>query len=237
MMGFVAGTLVHTDKGLVPIQEIKVGDRVLSRPERGGQGAPTECKLVTRVFHSGKNILYRILYIDTDNANNFMANHHLHKIPNLTVLFISEDHLLWVKGMNGWVFAYQLRNGESTLVSLNSKKTYEVISISPVYGEESNDGVESGICPETSARSDFDMLVMDSPCGLKVHNVYQVGTGLYDFEHSYKSMSAEEISTTNISEQTGDLFSANTYTLEVEDYHTYFVGHDGIWVHDNSPTN
>ena len=30
--GFVAGTLVHTDKGLVPIQDIKVGDLVLSKP-------------------------------------------------------------------------------------------------------------------------------------------------------------------------------------------------------------
>ena len=41
MTGFVAGTLVHTDKGLVPIQEIKVGDWVLSRPELGGKDAPT----------------------------------------------------------------------------------------------------------------------------------------------------------------------------------------------------
>lgn len=30
---FIAGTLVHTDKGLVPINKIKVGDRVLSRDE------------------------------------------------------------------------------------------------------------------------------------------------------------------------------------------------------------
>ena len=28
--GFIAGTLVHTDKGLVPINKIKVGNRVLS---------------------------------------------------------------------------------------------------------------------------------------------------------------------------------------------------------------
>ena len=28
--GFVAGTLVHTDKGLMPIQNLKVGDLVLS---------------------------------------------------------------------------------------------------------------------------------------------------------------------------------------------------------------
>ena len=30
---FIAGTLVHTDKGLAPINKIKVGDRVLSRDE------------------------------------------------------------------------------------------------------------------------------------------------------------------------------------------------------------
>ena len=34
-MGFVAGTLVHTDKGLVPIEWLKVGDLVLSKPESG----------------------------------------------------------------------------------------------------------------------------------------------------------------------------------------------------------
>ncbi|WP_245640036.1 Hint domain-containing protein [Moraxella oblonga] len=31
----MAGTLVHTDKGLVPIQNLKIGDKVLSRPENG----------------------------------------------------------------------------------------------------------------------------------------------------------------------------------------------------------
>lgn len=34
---FIAGTLVHTDKGLVPIEQIKVGDMVLSQPEQGGR--------------------------------------------------------------------------------------------------------------------------------------------------------------------------------------------------------
>ncbi len=28
--GFCVGTLVHTDKGLVPIQDIKIGDIVLT---------------------------------------------------------------------------------------------------------------------------------------------------------------------------------------------------------------
>ncbi len=36
--GFVAGTLVHTDKGLVPIEQIKVGGLVLSRNENNPNG-------------------------------------------------------------------------------------------------------------------------------------------------------------------------------------------------------
>ena len=62
--GFVAGTLVHTDKGLIPIQDIKVGDMVLSRPEWGGNNASTEYKRVSRAFLSGKDVIYRIVYID-----------------------------------------------------------------------------------------------------------------------------------------------------------------------------
>lgn len=33
--GFVAGTLVHTDQGLVPIEQLKIGDLVLSKHESG----------------------------------------------------------------------------------------------------------------------------------------------------------------------------------------------------------
>ena len=34
---FVAGTLVHTRSGPVPIEQIKVGDLVLSHPDQGGE--------------------------------------------------------------------------------------------------------------------------------------------------------------------------------------------------------
>ena len=33
--GFTAGTLVHTNKGLVPIEQLKIGDKVLSKPAEG----------------------------------------------------------------------------------------------------------------------------------------------------------------------------------------------------------
>ena len=40
---FVAGTLVHTKEGLVPIEQLKIGDWVLSKPENGeGETPPAE---------------------------------------------------------------------------------------------------------------------------------------------------------------------------------------------------
>lgn len=52
---FAAGTLVHTSNGLVPIEQIKVGDLVLSQPEDGGE---LSYKPVTRTFeHDFKEVM------------------------------------------------------------------------------------------------------------------------------------------------------------------------------------
>ncbi len=42
---FVGGTLVHTDRGLVPIEKIRVGDMVLSQTDETGEVA---CKHVLK---------------------------------------------------------------------------------------------------------------------------------------------------------------------------------------------
>ena len=52
---FAAGTLVHTINGLVPIEQIKVGDLVLSKPEDGGEQS---YKPVTKTFeHDFKEVI------------------------------------------------------------------------------------------------------------------------------------------------------------------------------------
>lgn len=48
---FVGSTLVHTDKGLVPIEQLKVGDMALSMPESG----PTKDKAYKRVVKTFKS--------------------------------------------------------------------------------------------------------------------------------------------------------------------------------------
>lgn len=85
MVGFVAGTLVHTERGLVPIQEIKVGDRVLSRPECGGKDVVTEYKRVTRAFCSGKDTIVQIPHIRESN-------------PDLiNILYMTDHYPVWLE--------------------------------------------------------------------------------------------------------------------------------------------
>jgi hypothetical protein len=55
---FVAGTLVHTKEGLKPIEEIKVGDYVLSKPE-SGEGELCY-QPVTRTFEYDDRELYYV---------------------------------------------------------------------------------------------------------------------------------------------------------------------------------
>jgi hypothetical protein len=51
--GFAAGTLVHTEMGLVPIEQIRIGDRVWSRPEGDGGAAPA-WRQVVKVWACGE---------------------------------------------------------------------------------------------------------------------------------------------------------------------------------------
>ncbi|MEC7120350.1 MAG: hypothetical protein VXW65_10660 [Pseudomonadota bacterium] len=63
--GFVAGTLVHTDKGLMPIEQLKVGDMVLSKPESGeGEVA---YKRVLKTFKSPEK--HRIMRVGVTAPN------------------------------------------------------------------------------------------------------------------------------------------------------------------------
>jgi hypothetical protein len=79
--GFVAGTLVHTDKGLVPIDKLKIGDMVLSRPENNPD-APNEYKRVLSTFKSAekKRITYvNYLFVDDWGGKNLI----LYRRPSL----------------------------------------------------------------------------------------------------------------------------------------------------------
>ncbi|WP_066805636.1 hypothetical protein, partial [Moraxella oblonga] len=81
--GFVAGTLAHTDKGLVPIEEIKIGDMVLSKPEFGGA---ISYKKVINLFETKDAYISKIEYLDNpDSESEYL-------------LFATPEHTIWING-------------------------------------------------------------------------------------------------------------------------------------------
>ena len=122
--GFVAGTLVHTDKGLMPIQDIKVGDMVLSRPEWGGNNAPTEYKRVSRAFCSGENEIIRLScqkdseYDDPDALRYFE--------------FMTPNHPIWDQTLNDWIPASKIEIG-TLLSSIENENNLRVLEVDVVW--------------------------------------------------------------------------------------------------------
>lgn len=97
--GFAAGTLVHCKNGLVPIEQIKVGDWVLSKPENGGEQA---YKGVLATFkHEPQRVIevYVAFPDNNDKAKTIIAT------PN---------YPFWVNG-KGWTSAEGLPNWLSDL--------------------------------------------------------------------------------------------------------------------------
>jgi len=106
---FVAGTLVHTKECLKPIEQIKVGDWVLSRPENPEHGTQTDYKRVVRtmmhhdkpVIHGSFNPLPRLIQGNAYHTDRPAMN-----------LIMTPDHPFWLQGA-GWTGAALLREDRS----------------------------------------------------------------------------------------------------------------------------
>ena len=78
---FMAGTLVHTYKGLVPINKIKVGDRVLSRDENNPDAENVYKRVVSTFKSAEKKRIIHQCYLTQEGYG---------------YLFCTEDHPIWV---------------------------------------------------------------------------------------------------------------------------------------------
>jgi hypothetical protein len=91
---FAAGTPVHTENGLVPIEEVQPGDLVLSRDERTGEEA---YRPVTRTFVTPEQELLAISLEDASGATE--------------TLDVTAPHPFRVEG-RGWIPASELEPGD-----------------------------------------------------------------------------------------------------------------------------
>jgi Pretoxin HINT domain len=90
---FAKGTLVHTKEGLRPIEEIKVGDYVLSSPE-DGTGSQEYKRVVQTFVHENKTIRDIGVYGEKQGQGYFVD--------------ATDNHPFWVEG-KGWTRADLLK--------------------------------------------------------------------------------------------------------------------------------
>lgn len=96
---FVAGTLVHTQDGLKPIEQIQVGDYVLSKPESGD--GELSYQRVTRTYEYEDREVYFLAF----NPVNFDGT----SAPDRDYVVVTGAHPLWIKTFttleeHGWLF-------------------------------------------------------------------------------------------------------------------------------------
>lgn len=193
---FAAGTIVHTKNGLVPIEQVKVGDWVLSRHDN----------------NTGKQAYKRVLKtIQSDETKPIiMLRYYSMLEKEICQLYVTNEHPIFVKddyGQDvGWRAASTVSHPDQ-LVSFDGTpiEAFEncTLWVTP----------KLGVAWGQSRVHDYGPLVDFSG---SMPKILEGRTS----ERAMEGMFAE--------------FEAIVYNLEVEDFHTYYVGELGIWVHNTS---
>ena len=206
---FAKGTLVHTKEGLVPIEKLKVGDWVLSKPEDGtGEVA---YKRVTQTFAHEPTEVVNLLYRFGGDDDSIFAPNTQHRRLTTTL-----NHPFWVVGQ-GWT---------------------EVSGLSGWPGRESRLTLMNGQQAITSDReSIFQTSTPNIGWTSTIGDVTDVLGGEWDFENECvhrANVYAEDSIQDPEDRMPSPLLRIPVYNIEVEDFHTYFVGKEGVWVHNKN---
>lgn len=239
MTGFVAGTLVHTDKGFLPIQDIKIGDRVLSRSENNEK--EIVYKSVLNVSSSLDIIIFQFCYYNIENPMSDIQ---------AQILYLTGEHLIFVvKDENGYIIDKWLPAadiiGGSQVILANGDLAY-LDGVQEVL--KTNNKNVGDIFDITNDRP--EILVNFSHDQLQYYYIEHLFRTNEDYkyeyhtniEHNFSDKIAVIVGNYNIKvvKEYFDFFeirmypqpyTRSVYNLEIEDHHTYFVGHYGVWVH------
>jgi len=216
---FAARTLVHTKDGLVPIENIKIGDWVLAQPEQTGELA---YKRVVRTTRFDSKPVYRVSYYSDRNPD------------QAGILIVTGNHLFYVAGhvteefpkpmwgdlhkRIGWRRADLLEYGE--LLLLSNGELVRFGSVGPIWRTRT-EGVG---WIETRRESETGRLI-DLRNG-KIQQSMDFGPSDFIGEGTFN----ERYELDETIEEWA--YKCDVYNFEVEDFHTYYVGELGVWVHN-----
>jgi hypothetical protein len=208
---FAAGTLVRTKDGLVPIEQIKVGDWVLSKPENGAEQA---YKRVIKTFAHAPEVVMAVGYTQPDDVNKGGGR-----------LIATLNHPFWVAG-KGWTAAGDLPRGvnaDGSKLELSDGQHTFIRGSGLVYTSD-----QPGIGWSSSYMGDLQRpgylwdYVNHRLVAIEVMAVQALQDFAEEFDHPIYEIPERF------------LLKLPVYNLEVEDFHTYYVGKHGVWVHNKT---
>lgn len=234
-VGFPAGTRVTTDNGLKRIEEIAIGDLVLSKAENG-EGEQV-FKPVNSVSYAQNKEIWGLSYcivkksVKANSLSDFEILNMSRK-GKVFGMYVTPYQLFWVKGL-GWTRLNVLEQGQLLEMKDLNYFAYVILS-NPIYQTD---------IPKTFAKLDFATYLdvgeylndinythsQDNP----EYNFFKYTDNVGDREtlndglNSRSPLFTDEYGEIVVSKNT---LLSTVYNLEVSDNHTCYVS-DKLWVH------
>lgn len=213
---FAAGTLVHTKEGLVPIEQIKVGDWVLSKHE-SGEGERAYKRVVQTFVHEDEQItLLPYCGLDDDGRPVWFDE-----------MLVTLNHPIWVVG-KGWKEAGRIKpvSGKPTQFELVEDVRIRAGRCNILYSTANS---HVGWRPSTHMGES-----LLHPGALYDVSQHQYVTDEDQPQHPKSVWWGEDRGLKGKKPGKEHLYRATVYNIEVEDFHTYYVGKRGVWVHNKN---
>jgi len=254
--GFVAGTLVHTKDGLRPIEQIAVGDYVLSKPE-SGEGEVAYKRVVRTVKRENCETWFVSWYDENLHeeaaAKRITQQQYLDAHGNSFVI-TTPDHPFWVVESDEdklfhassrildayedrpwphreWVRADLLSPGMKLM--LHDGRIVEVCASIHAYRSDKENQVWTPY-GELEGGTTGILINLD---GRVLPEVPLAGRRVMGDEFwKYVNLNPNEACYEGDPPGTvkSSWYRSTVYNMEVEDYHTYFVDTLGVWVYNTN---
>ncbi|MCG2575344.1 hypothetical protein LVY74_17580, partial [Acinetobacter sp. ME22] len=258
---FVGGTRIQIDNEdkVIPIEKVQLGDKVLSKPEND-MGEPTYQTVAQTFIHHDKPIWLvettKLIQLEDQQGN--MLDYKQYKSASREIEFlVTPNHPIWIIGLlqdnvvvfyeqPQWKRVDELQRYE--VVVNQHGVMYSVQRAQPVYKYQAVG--EAEVNPDLywyqkyyyedyeqdylygDMKPDFDITEADYK---SIGYVFDVTN--YE-QKGLKGVYIDEC--TNILKNSDNQyipFTRTVYNLEVADYHTYYIGITGLWVHNTDCEN
>ena len=199
---FTAGTLIHSEEGLIPIEKVRVGMRVLSKPEHSTEAGDDDQEY-RKVINTVATLDQRVHAVQVKVEGE----------GRLTTLFPTHNHPFWVEGVivdgEHWLATECLAPGMVLQLADGRKGTVHANGL--VRRTQHEDIGFAG-----DDQSDIGIVLDLSGGHLVIAN---------DALAAHLQQSGQAL-------KLGDPYLTTVYNFEVEETHTYYVGETAVWVHN-----